>query len=107
MYRDMLTVYPQLYGISIEYAWSGKLGFTMDRSPHIGKHNGLYFALGYCGHGVALATYLGEKLAEMVQGKDPHTAFVDLPFKAIPLYRGNPWFRPIVYAYFSLMDRLA
>lgn len=107
MYRDMLTVYPRLYGISIEYAWSGKLGFSMDRSPHIGKRNGLNYALGYCGHGVATATYFGEKLAEMVQGKDPDTAFTDLPFRAIPLYNGNPWFRPFVYAYFSMMDRLA
>jgi len=107
MYRDMLSVYPQLKDVGIEYAWSGKLGFTMDRSPHIGKHNGLYYALGYCGHGVALATYLGGKLAEMVQGKDPDTAFVDLPFRAIPFYRGKPWFRPIVYACYSMMDRLA
>ena len=52
-------------------------------------------------------TYFGEKLAEMVQGKDPDTAFTDLPFRAIPLYNGNPWFRPFVYAYFSMMDRLA
>jgi glycine/D-amino acid oxidase-like deaminating enzyme len=107
MYRDMLTVYPRLCGTGIEYAWSGKLGFTMDRSPHIGKHNGLYYALGYCGHGVALATYLGEKLADMVQGKNPDTTFVDIPFKAIPFYRGNSWFRPIVYTYFSMMDRYA
>ncbi|CAB1059128.1 hypothetical protein D1BOALGB6SA_3886 [Olavius sp. associated proteobacterium Delta 1] len=107
MFRDMLSVYPRLHDVGIEYAWSGKLGFTMDRSPHIGKHNGLYYSLGYCGHGVALATYLGEKLAEMVQRKNPATAFVDLPFKAIPFYRGNPWFRPFVYAYFSTMDRLA
>ena len=106
MYRDMLTVYPQLKGVSIEHAWTGKLGFTMDRSPHIGKHNGIFYAVGYCGHGVALATYLGAKLADMVQGKHPNTAFADLPFKAIPFYRGNPWFRPIVYTYYSILDRL-
>jgi glycine/D-amino acid oxidase-like deaminating enzyme len=105
MYRDMLTVYPQLKNIRIEHAWSGKLGFTLDRSPHIGSHNGLFYAAGYCGHGVALATYLGEKLAAMVQGKNPQTAFADLAFKAIPFYRGNPWFQPLVYFYFSLLDR--
>jgi len=106
MYRNMLTVYPQLKDVGIDYAWSGKLGFTMDRLPHIGKHNDLYYALGYCGHGVAMATYLGAKLAEMVQGKKADTAFADLRFRAIPMYGGNPWFRPIVYSYFSLMDKL-
>lgn len=105
--QDMLTVYPQLKDVGIEHAWTGKVGITMDRSPHIGKHNGLYYALGYCGHGVALATYLGAKLAEFVQGKNPQTAFIDLPFKAVPLYQGNLWFRPILYAYYSLMDRYA
>jgi glycine/D-amino acid oxidase-like deaminating enzyme len=105
MYRDMLRVYPQLKDIGIDYAWSGKLGFTLDRSPHIGRHNDLHYALGYCGHGVALATYMGEKLAEMVQGKETNTAFADLAFRAIPFYRGNPWFQPLVYLYFSVLDR--
>jgi glycine/D-amino acid oxidase-like deaminating enzyme len=103
--RDMLRVYPQLKDIGIDYAWSGKIGFTLDRSPHIGRKEGIYYSLGYCGHGVALATYLGEKLALMVQGKGAHTAFADLPFRAIPFYRGNAWFRPLVYAYFSMLDR--
>ena len=106
MYRDMLRVYPQLKDIGIDYAWSGKVGFTPDRSPHIGRNDGIYYSLGYCGHGVALATYLGEKLAQMVQGKGANTAFADLPFRAIPFYRGNAWFRPLVYFYFGLLDRM-
>ncbi|UCD77873.1 MAG: FAD-binding oxidoreductase [Desulfobacterales bacterium] len=106
MYRNMLRVYPRLRDVAITHAWSGKIGFTMNRLPHIGKHNGLYYALGYCGHGVALATYLGDKLAALVQGKDPDTAFTDLAFRAIPLYNGVPWFQPLVYYYFSLLDRI-
>jgi glycine/D-amino acid oxidase-like deaminating enzyme len=106
LYQDMLTVYPQLQDIAIDYAWSGKVGFTLDRSPHIGRKDGIYFSLGYCGHGVAMATYLGEKLAQMVQGKEADTAFVDLPYRAVPLYNGKAWFRPFVYAYFRMLDRL-
>lgn len=105
MYRDMLGVFPQLKGIGLDYAWSGNVGFTLDRSPHIGKKDGMYYSLGYCGHGVALATYLGENLAQMVLGRGANTAFVDLPFRAIPFYRGKAWFRPLVYAYFGLLDR--
>jgi glycine/D-amino acid oxidase-like deaminating enzyme len=106
MYRHMLRVYPQLKDIGIDYAWSGKVGFTPDRSPHIGRKDGIYYSLGYCGHGVAFATYLGEKLAQMVQGKGANTAFADLPFRAIPFYRGKELFRPLVYAYFSIVDRM-
>ena len=106
MFRDMLRVYPQLKDVCIEYAWWGKLGFSMDRSPHIGRHDGYYYSLGYCGHGVALATYLGEKLSEMILGKGTKTLFADLKFRAIPFYNGKAWFRPMVYWYFGLLDKL-
>ena len=105
MVRDMLSVYPQLKNVNIDYAWTGKLGFTRDRCPHIGRHNGVFYALGYCGHGVALATHLGEKLADLVLGRAPRTAFAELPLRAIPLYNGRAWFRPLIYFYFSLLDR--
>ncbi len=107
MHTEMLSVYPQLEGIGIDYAWSGNVGITLDRSPHIGRKDGLYYSLGYCGHGVALATYLGEKLAQMVQGNEANTEFANLPFKPFPFYSTKEWFRPLVYAYFSLLDRWA
>lgn len=54
-------------------------------------------------------TGLSEGLAtvEKKLGKQSNTAFADPAFRAIPFYRGNPWFQPFVYAYFSLMDRWA
>ena len=106
MHRHLLQVYPQLKDVPIEYGWWGKLGFTRDRSPHIGRHEGCYYALGYCGHGVALATNFGERLAEMVLGQETRSAFADLKFRAIPLYNGKAWFRPILYSYYGLKDRL-
>jgi glycine/D-amino acid oxidase-like deaminating enzyme len=105
MVRHLLKVYPQLKDVRIDYAWWGKLGFTMDHSPHIGRHNGYYYALGYCGHGVALATYLGEKLSEMILGNGVRTTFADLKFRAIPFYTGRAWFRPLLYSYYAMRDR--
>jgi glycine/D-amino acid oxidase-like deaminating enzyme len=106
MRQHMLWVYPQLCNCKIEYVWSGKVGFTMDRFPHIGRKDGIYYALGYCGHGVALATYLGEKLAEMILGNGINTAFAYRKFKALPFYTGNPWFTPLLNCYFSMLDRI-
>jgi glycine/D-amino acid oxidase-like deaminating enzyme len=106
MHRHLLNVYPQLKDIRIDYAWWGKLGFTLDRSPHIGRHEGYYYAMGYCGHGGALATYFGERLAEMVLGRETRSAFSELKFRAIPLYNGKAWFRPMLYSYFGIKDRL-
>ncbi|HEX2594199.1 MAG TPA: FAD-binding oxidoreductase, partial [Rhizomicrobium sp.] len=33
----MLTVFPQLVGVPIEYAWRGTVGITRTRMPHFGK----------------------------------------------------------------------
>jgi glycine/D-amino acid oxidase-like deaminating enzyme len=105
MRENMLQVYPQLKQVPMEFMWWGKLGFTMDRTPHIGRQGGLYYAMGYCGHGVALATYLGAKLAEMVMDRHAETAFAQPPFRLIPCYNGKPWFLPLVYSYFKFKDR--
>lgn len=100
----MLTVYPQLEPYQIDYAWFGKVCFTMDRFPIIGQHNGISYAMGYCGHGVAMATYFGLKLADKVLGKGLETAFAENKSKPIPLYRGNPWFLPLVHRWFRFLD---
>ena len=52
----MLEVFPQLRDVRVEYAWGGTLDFAFDTLPHAGKLEGLHYALGYAGHGVALAT---------------------------------------------------
>src|SRR5262249_44049791 len=61
--RGMTGVYPQLRDVKIEYVWGGTLDFAFDIMPHAGQRDGIYFALGYAGHGVAMATWQGEKVA--------------------------------------------
>ncbi len=107
MRRNMLQVYPQLEKFGIEYAWSGKVAITWDRLPHIGRQNGIYYATGYCGHGVALASYLGGKLSELILGSGTPTAFADNTFTAIPFYRTIPWCMPFITLYYSALDRFA
>lgn len=102
--EGMLKVYPQLAEYAMEYAWFGKVCFTVDRFPIIGEREGIYYGMGYCGHGVATATYFGFKLADMMLGKGLDTAFADKKFTPIPLYWGKPWFLPIAHNYFKLLD---
>src|SRR5262249_2128778 len=59
---DMIKVFPQLKDVRIEFAWGGTLDFCFDTMPHAGQTNGMHYALGYAGHGVAMATYLGSKV---------------------------------------------
>ena len=95
--------FPELAATPVDYAWSGSVGFTLDRLPHAGRLAGLHYALGYCGHGVAFATWLGGRMAEaMAQGRP----MPDLgPLRAVPLYGGRPWFLPLVDGYYRLRDR--
>ncbi len=106
MYQDLCRVFPQLSGIGISHAWTGKVGFPRDFLPHLGKNEGLWYALGYGGHGVALATYLGDRLASWMQGRKEAPVFAQTRFRAFPLYNGRPWFLPLVHQSYSLLDRI-
>lgn len=104
--RGMIDVYPQLRDTKVEYVWGGTLDFAFDIMPHAGRIDGMYYALGYAGHGVAMATYLGQKIAEFIlTGKDENP-YAGIPFPGAPLgmYNGNPWFLPLAGAYYKVLD---
>jgi glycine/D-amino acid oxidase-like deaminating enzyme len=104
--RGMIEVYPQLRDTRIDYVWGGTLDFAFDIMPHAGQIDGVYYALGYAGHGVAMATWQGQKMAELISGLDGDNPFVDIPFPGAPLglYHGRPWFLPFAGIYYKLLD---
>jgi len=90
--REMVQVYPQLANTPIEYVWGGTLDFAFDQMTHVGEQDGMVYILGYAGHGVAMATYLGKTVAEAIlAGTLKDHPFAAFPFQGIPLYNGNPW----------------
>ena len=95
--REMISVYPQLKDVKVEYAWGGTLDFAFDQMTHVGELDGMYYSLGYAGHGVAMGTYLGKTVAEaMLNGniKEHPFARFDFPNAPLGLYDGRPWFLP-------------
>jgi glycine/D-amino acid oxidase-like deaminating enzyme len=107
LHRGMLEVHPQLAGYRIEYAWGGNVGFTFDRMPHVGRVDGVTYALGCCGTGVALMTGLGVAVADWLGG-GPAPALSKLSFPLVPApYEGRPWFLPFAGEWFRLQDWLA
>lgn len=103
LYRAMVRVHPQVQGVRVTHAWGGRLGFSIDRIPHIGRIDGITYALGYCGTGVAMATAFGRQAAAMISG-EPLPAFLTMDFPRVPLYRGTPWFLPAVGLYYLWRD---
>ncbi len=104
--RGMIRVFPQLRDAKVEYAWGGTLDFCFDTMPHAGRVDGMYYAVGYAGHGVAMATYLGTKIAEQIIGGPDENPYADVPFPGAPLglYNGKPWFLPFAGAYYKVLD---
>jgi glycine/D-amino acid oxidase-like deaminating enzyme len=104
--KGMTTIFPELAGARIDYAWGGNVAFTRDQMPRAGRLDEVYYAGGYCGHGVAMATYLGEQIARRIAGEPIDHPLFDDRFPAIPMYAGNPWFLPLVGAYYQVKDWL-
>jgi glycine/D-amino acid oxidase-like deaminating enzyme len=105
--RGMIEVYPQLRDARIEYVWGGTLDFAFDIMPHAGQmSDGMYYAVGYAGHGVAMATFQGQKIAELMAGDKPENPFVGIDFPSAPLglYNGKPWFLPFAGAWYKVLD---
>lgn len=105
--QDMLRVFPRLAEARVEYAWGGTLDFAFDTMAHVGELDGLAYALGFAGHGVALGTYLGKTAAEgMLDGTLRHHPFGAHPFRSAPLglYDGRPWFLPLAGLWYRILD---
>lgn len=105
--KHLCKIFPELENVGIEYSWSGKVAYTFDHAPHLGKQDGIYYAMGYCGSGVTRSIYLAYKLANRILGLDDYqTAFDDLPFESRPFYTGTPWFIPTVLKWHSFLDHI-
>jgi len=105
--REMIQVYPQLKDVKVEYVWGGTLDFAFDMMTHVGEEDGIYYSLGYAGHGVAMGTYLGKTVAEaMLNGSIKEHPFAQFKFPGAPLglYNGYPWFLPFAGAWHKILD---
>ena len=100
----MLRVFPQLEGVEVDHCWGGLVDMTADRYPRAGKAQGLWYAMGYSGHGAQLATHLGEIVAEQIIGARQGNPFDHLPWSAVPGHTGSPWFLPLVGMFYRALD---
>lgn len=105
--REMIRVFPVLTTVELDFAWHGNVGYPFDHLPHIGNHEGIYYALGYCGHGVVMSVYFGYYLARAIHGEPCDLPFWGRAFPAKFFYRKNPWFLPLAGFYYKIRDWFA
>ena len=105
LYQFMIDRFPQLKGVKITHSWTGNVAFTLDELPHMGKFDGLHYALGCNGSGVAMMSYLGHQTALKILGKTNRVCAFDQPeFPSHPLYTGSTWFLPFIGYWFRTRD---
>ena len=79
----MVEIHPQLWQTPVAYAWGGRVAFTYDRMVHAGRADGVTYAMGCCGSGVAIMPWLGMRVAEWVGGGAP-PEIASLSFPLVP-----------------------
>ena len=101
LHRAMTALFPDLSAARISHSWYGFVGYTFDKLAHCGEDDGIYYAMGYCGSGVAMSSYLGMRMGRKAAGTETTlSAFERIPFPGRPFYNGNPWFlAPSVLVY--------
>ena len=107
--KYMLRIYPELVDTRIDYGWGGTLAITMNRMPDFGSLSPrVFYAQGYSGHGVPIATLAGKLLAEVISGSaERFDVMASVPTRTFPGGTLLRW--PGLVAgmlFYSLRDRL-
>lgn len=102
----MRRMFPDLKDTRIDHVWGGMVDLTADRLPRAGEQDGLFYSMGYSGHGVQMSVLMGERMAAYMGGDLTANPWADLAWPAIPGHLGKPWFLPAVGLWYKLQDRL-
>lgn len=98
-------IFPSMARATITHSWRGLTAFSFGMLPHVGRIDGVWHAMGYCGNGNTMAPWLGRKAAlAMLNDPQGETAFSKTRFPAKWWHRGTPWFLPITGAWLRLRD---
>src|SRR5260221_8369285 len=107
LHQMMTDRLPQRKDARITHAWTGNVAFTFDFLPHMGMMDGLHYALGCNGSGIAMMSYLGHRTArKIIGGGNRVAAFEDVEFRARPFYNGSPWFLPLIDWWVRFRERI-
>jgi glycine/D-amino acid oxidase-like deaminating enzyme len=97
---------PSLAHVETDYCWGGLVDMTKDRYPRAGRHDGVWYAMGYSGHGAQLASHMGIIIADAMLGREDRNPVAGLAWPAVPGHFGQPWFLPLVGMYYKFLDKI-
>lgn len=103
----LTEIFPRLGPVRLDYCWGGLVDMTQDRLPHAGERDGLFYSMGYSGHGTQMSVHMGQCMAAVMAGNASANPWGGRAWPAIAGHFGPPWFLPAVGLYYRLKDRLA
>lgn len=103
---SLAATFPQLKTVGIDYCWGGLVDMTRDRFPRAGRRDGVWYAMGFSGHGAQLAPHMGLVMADAILGRSDANPLEGLDWPALPGHFGRAWFLPLVGMYYAALDRL-
>ena len=108
--RHFEAMFPAWRDVDTPHGWSGMVCFSANRVPYCGPIPdlpGAFAGFAYHGNGVAMGSYTGAVLADLVQGKTPrhpHPAVMQADAPRFPLGRFRRALLPAGYALAGLRD---
>ena len=108
--KRMVSVFPELSEVRVDYAWSGNVAVSLKKIPQLGRiANNILYSQGYSGHGVAPTHMAAKVIADAIDGDDEvlntlsSVNHIQLP--------GGKWFSSPATAigmmYYQLKDKIA
>lgn len=107
---DFEATFPAWRDVETPNAWSGMVCIARNRMPFVGEipnEPGMFASLCYHGNGVAMASYSGALLADLVQDRIPAMVYPDVmkrPLARFELGRFRRAIMPFAYAGFAISD---
>jgi glycine/D-amino acid oxidase-like deaminating enzyme len=107
---DFDRMFPAWRDVDTPHSWSGMVCIARDRMPFVGQvpdQPGMFASLCYHGNGVAMASYSGALLADLVQDQTSQRIYpqaVQRPLAKFELGRMRRAIMPLAYLGFTLSD---
>lgn len=109
--KDFDAMFPAWQHVETPYAWSGMVSLARRQMPFVGQvpdQENLFAGLCYHGNGVAMGSYAGALLSDLVTGdrsSRPYPAVMRQPLSKFELGPLRRLIMPLAYAGFAWADR--
>lgn len=106
--KAMVLQFPQLAEVPVTHRWSGLVAMTMDSLPHLGRlDDRVVYAMGYNGSGVALSSYIGRHVADVLENKPSSAALIgSLSLANVPFYPMREIGVRLVAGWYQFLDAM-